>query len=67
MPARFGNAIDIMGDLDWFGAINSRPGASIETRCRLAWHHTNTELPFHLPVTQVARQLIAERGISLGA
>jgi hypothetical protein len=65
MPPRFQNSIDVMGDIDWFGAINSRPGMAVEKRCHLSWHHTNTELPLHLPVTQACRELIQSRGVSL--
>jgi hypothetical protein len=60
MPKAFTNIIDVIGQLDWFGAINSRPDISIELRRPLAWHHTNTELPMHLPVTATFRQLIAQ-------
>jgi hypothetical protein len=64
MPPRFRNSIDVMGDIDWFGAINSRPGMTVEKRFPLSWHHTNTELPLHLPVTQACRELIESRSIS---
>jgi hypothetical protein len=61
MPKMFTNIIDVIGQLDWFGALNSRPDISIELRRPLAWHHTNTEIPMHLPVTATFKQLI-ERG-----
>lgn len=62
LPNRFRNIIDVMGEMDWFGALNSTPGIGIEKRCLLAWHHTNTELPFHLPVTQVFTELLRGHG-----
>jgi hypothetical protein len=65
MPPRYRNIVDVIGSIDWFGAINSRPGLGIEQARPWAWHHTNTELPFHLPVTRVLDELIATRGITL--
>lgn len=65
MPPRYKKIIDVMGTIDGFGALNSTPGISIEKRCTLSWHHTNTELFFHLPVTKVFRELMAERDLSL--
>jgi hypothetical protein len=65
MPRRYTNIVDVMGEVDWFGAMNSRPGVDIEERPRLAWHHTNTELPMHLPVRDVFRDLVSRRGLSL--
>jgi len=65
IPPRFTNAIDVMGGIDWFGAMNSRPGMPIEKTYQLRWHHTNTEMWFHLPVKRVFRELIASRGIAL--
>jgi hypothetical protein len=64
MPARYANTVDVMGTVDWLGAMNSRP-LRVEKTYPLAWHHTNTEAPFHLPVTRVFRELIGERGITL--
>jgi hypothetical protein len=45
--------------------MNSRLGLGVEQAQPWAWHHTNTELPFHLPVTKVFGDLIASRGITL--
>ncbi|MFK4510260.1 hypothetical protein LPJ38_11555 [Bradyrhizobium daqingense] len=65
MPPRYGKIIDVMGTIDGFGALNSTVGVSIEKRCALSWHHTNTDLPFHLPVTQAFRELISERNVTV--
>jgi hypothetical protein len=65
MPPRYRNIVDVIGCIDWFGAMNSRLGLGIEQARPWAWHHTNTELPFHLPVTKVFGDLIASRGITL--
>jgi hypothetical protein len=64
MPPRFQRIIDVIGQLDWFGALNSNLDLGVEER-PLAWHHTNTELPLSLHVTDVFRGLIAKRGIRL--
>lgn len=60
MPPRYEKIIDVMGTVDGFGALNSTWGIPIEKRCPLSWHHTNTEMPFHLPVTKVFRELQAD-------
>jgi hypothetical protein len=65
MPPRYRNIVDVMGTIDGFGALNSTPGISIEKRCPLSWHHTNTEMFFHLPVTKVFKELRAEWNLSL--
>jgi hypothetical protein len=67
MPRRYRKIIDVMGMIDGFGAMNSTPGISIEKRCPFSWHHTNTELFWHLPVSAVFRELITDRGVALGS
>ncbi|KRA82909.1 hypothetical protein [Altererythrobacter sp. Root672] len=61
MPRGFERIIDVMGELDNFGELNSInfPNA-IETDVPvpMAWHHTNTEWPYHLPVTDTLRPII---------
>lgn len=57
MPARFGKPIDVMGQVDWFGRLNSRQTLQAEVQPDMAWHHTNTQLPFHLPVQKVFEDL----------
>ncbi|MEM1194602.1 MAG: hypothetical protein AAGH57_00735 [Pseudomonadota bacterium] len=53
MPKKIKTVIDVMGDLDSFGALNSRPDIGVDVTVPNAWHHTNTNLPFHVPVTKV--------------
>ena len=65
MPHRYTNVIDVMGNIDWFGAVNSLPFSSIEKVCYPCWHHTNTQLLFHLPVTRAFQQLIETRKVAL--
>jgi TusA-related sulfurtransferase len=57
MPPDFEHIIDINGQIDGFGALNSRWDLGTEVTVPFAWHHTNTELPMHLPVTQTLRKL----------
>jgi len=62
MPRQVETVIDVMGDLDNFGMLNSRPDLSVDVNVPGAWHHTNTKLPFHVPVTKVLEGIVAERG-----
>ena len=57
MPAEFERITDVMGQIDGFGAINSRWDFATEVKVPLAWHHTNTQLPMHLPVTQTLKSI----------
>lgn len=49
---------DVMGALDGFGRMNSRASIPTDVQVPMAGHHTNTELPFHLPVTEVVGNII---------
>jgi hypothetical protein len=57
MPPDFEHIVDIMGQIDGFGALNSRWDLGTELTVPFAWHHTNTELPMHLPVTETLRKV----------
>lgn len=57
MPPDFEDIVDIIGQIDGFGALNSRWDLGTEVTVPFAWHHTNTELPMHLPVTETLRKL----------
>lgn len=61
MPPRCKDVIDVMGGLDWFGDLNSRPFLDADKVVPGAWHHTNTELPMHVPVTAVLREVLGAR------
>jgi hypothetical protein len=61
MPRRFAPIVDVMGGLDWFGQLNSRPGIDTEYLVSGAWHHTNTELAAHLPVTKTMRKVLDDK------
>ena len=65
MPPRYRRIIDVMGEVDWFGAMNSNVAINVEYRPRNAWHHTNTELKWHLPVREVMSALRRRPGIAL--
>jgi len=57
MPRVCQHVIDVMGQLDAFGAFNSRLDIPTDVMVPAAWHHTNTDLPWHLPVTSVMHGL----------
>jgi hypothetical protein len=57
MPPDFERIVDIIGQVDGFGALNSRWDLGTEVTVPLAWHHTNTQLPLHLPVTKTLGKL----------
>jgi len=65
MPPRYRKIVDIIGEVDWFGALNSNVAIGVEYRPKQAWHHTNTELAYHLPVREVMSNLRRERGSAL--
>jgi len=43
--------------LGGFNALISRLDLGTEVTVPFAWHHANTELPMHLPVTETLRKL----------
>jgi hypothetical protein len=59
MPRPYATVIDVMGGWDWFGGLNSRAGIPLDVKIPGAWHHTNTELPAHLPVTAALRSVLS--------
>lgn len=61
MPNEVLTVIDVMGELDSFGAFNSRPDIAVDVTVPNAWHHTNTRLPFHVPVTKMLERIVRER------
>ncbi|MEF0938660.1 hypothetical protein [Rhizobium sp. BR 362] len=64
MPPVFSDIVDVIGEWDWFGEMNSRPFISADQRIPHAWHHTNTDLAGHLPVTAVLKEILAKATIS---
>ena len=59
MPRPYATVIDVMGGWDWFGGLNSRLDIPVDAKVPMAWHHTNTELAAHLPVTATLRRLLS--------
>ncbi|MGE6741621.1 hypothetical protein ACQKGC_15215 [Allorhizobium pseudoryzae] len=59
MPPMFKSVIDVMGEWDWFGELNSRRFLETDEIVPNALHHTNTDLPNHLPVTEVVQKIMA--------
>jgi hypothetical protein len=59
MPPIFSDVIDVIGEWDWFGEMNSRPFILADRRIPHAGHHTNTDLHSHLPVTSVLKDILA--------
>ncbi|AYG59791.1 hypothetical protein [Rhizobium jaguaris] len=64
MPPTFSDVVDVIGEWDWFGEMNSRPFIPADQRIPHAWHHTNTDLNGHLPVTSVLKQILATAATS---
>lgn len=60
MPEQCRTVIDVMGEWDWFGDLNSRPDIPVDRSVKRAWHHTNTELAFHLPVTSTLTAVLRD-------
>ena len=50
MPPRFHRVIDVMGEWDTFGALNSRPDIPADYVVPNAWHSTSHEFPFGMGI-----------------
>lgn len=55
LPTAFTNVGQYLGELDWFGGMNSRLALDYTT-IPAAWHHLNTRLPGHLDFNDVLKQ-----------
>ena len=55
LPTAFTNVGQYLGELDWFGGMNSRLALDYTTMPG-AWHHLNTRLPGHLDFSDVLKQ-----------
>lgn len=62
MPPACRDVIDVIGELDWFGEINSRPQIDSDIRVPLAGHSTNTDFAGALQVTKLLKDIVA-RGL----
>lgn len=50
MPSTFRDVIDIVGEWDWFGALNSRPDIPADLVVPHAWHSTNPDFPMAMGI-----------------
>lgn len=50
MPPEFNDVIDIMGEWDGFGALNSRPDIPADIVVPRAWHSTNPSFPMGMGI-----------------
>ena len=56
LPAQFTRQVQFLGQLDWFGAINSELDVPHQTVPR-AWHHLNPRFPFAMRLSDVLREV----------
>jgi hypothetical protein len=54
MPAMFHDVLDVVGEWDWFGALNSRPDLKADFTVPHAWHSTNTDFPMGMGIDVTA-------------
>jgi hypothetical protein len=50
MPRHFHRVLDVIGEWDWFGRLNSRPDIRSDYVVPHAWHSTNPEFPFAMGI-----------------
>lgn len=55
LPDVITNVRQLLGSIDWFGAMNSSPGVEYE-RVEGAWHHLNTAYPAHMDLAALLTQ-----------
>ncbi|WP_246318794.1 cell envelope biogenesis protein OmpA [Peteryoungia desertarenae] len=60
MPEVFTDVIDVVGELDWYGEINSRPQIPSDVRVPYCGHSTNTDLAGALRVTSILKDILAK-------
>lgn len=59
MPDAFADITDVVGELDWFGELNSRPKIATDIRVPYCGHSTNTDLPGAIKVTKIISDILA--------
>jgi hypothetical protein len=60
MPEAFTEVIDVVGELDWFGELNSRPKIATDIKVPFCGHSTNTDLPAALQVTRILGEILSD-------
>lgn len=58
MPEAFREVIDVVGELDWFGEMNSRPKIAADIKVPFCGHSTNTDMPTALQVTKILGEIV---------
>ncbi|MCM2477457.1 cell envelope biogenesis protein OmpA [Rhizobium sp. CG5] len=58
MPPAFADVVDVLGEFDWYGELNSRPRIETDLRVPRAGHSTNTDLPLCLMVTRTLKEIL---------
>jgi hypothetical protein len=58
MPEAFTEVIDVVGELDWFGELNSRPKIPTDIKVPFCGHSTNTDLPAAIQVTKILGEIL---------
>lgn len=58
MPEAFRDVIDVVGELDWFGELNSRPKIAADIKVPFCGHSTNTDMPTALQVTKILGEIV---------
>lgn len=61
MPDAFGDITDVVGELDWFGELNSRPKIATDIRVPFCGHSTNTDLPGAIKVTRILNDILTQK------
>lgn len=59
MPEAFTDVIDVVGELDWFGELNSRPKIETDIKVPFCGHSTNTDMPGALKVTKILADILS--------
>jgi hypothetical protein len=54
MPPFFHDVLDVIGEWDWFGALNSRPDLRADFTVPHAWHSTNPDFPMDMGIDDTA-------------
>ncbi|MBC2774327.1 cell envelope biogenesis protein OmpA [Rhizobium sp. AQ_MP] len=67
MPEAFTDVIDVVGELDWFGELNSRPKIATDIKVPFSGHSTNTDLPGALRVTSILGDILSGRAAATSA
>lgn len=55
LPDGYENVRQYIGDIDWFGGLNSRPNVE-RINVKGAWHHLNTRFPYHFDLVDVLQK-----------